>query len=342
LASCIAVIVEARAGGDTMRAMQPFKSVAYASPNPGPRVIVLGAVHGNEICGTRAIERVIGELDAGTLALAAGRLTLVPVTNPLAYAEQRRSGDRNLNRKLAPTATPREFEDHVANWLCPLLAAHEVLLDLHSFRSSGRPFVLLGPPDNDGALEPFHQAAREEALALCLGVDRALDGWLETYARGVARRRELAATLADASGLDLDPRYGIGTTEYMRSTGGCALTLECGQHEDPQGPAVGYRAILATLAHLGLVDAPAPAPAARMEALTLCEVIDKLHPADVFAREWSSFDPVRRGERIGTRHDGADVLAPFDGFIVFPNVGSEPGHEWFYLAKPGSRLQRMR
>ncbi|MGZ5131365.1 MAG: succinylglutamate desuccinylase, partial [Caldimonas sp.] len=160
--------------------MQAFKSICYASLHPGTRLIVLGAVHGNETCGTRAIERVAAEIDAGSLRLVAGRLTLVPVANPLAYAEQRRAGDRNLNRKLAPTATPHDFEDHVANWLCPLLAAHEVLLDLHSFQSPGKPFVLLGPSDNSGPLEPFSQAAREEALAVRLGVDRAVDGWLET------------------------------------------------------------------------------------------------------------------------------------------------------------------
>src|SRR3954468_14527504 len=211
--------------------MRPFRSIAYAAARPGPRLIVLGAVHGDETCGTRAIERVAREIDDGTIRLVAGRLTLVPVTNPLAYAERRRAGDRNLNRKLAPTPTPREHEDHIANWLCPLLAAHEVLLDLHSFRTPGMPFVFVGPPDNDGAVEPFAQAAREEALALRLGVERAVDGWLATYAAGTARRRELAPSFADAV-LDLDPAYGIGTTEYMRSVGGCAVTLECGQHED--------------------------------------------------------------------------------------------------------------
>jgi predicted deacylase len=72
------------------------------------------------------------------------------VTNPLAYANQRRTGDRNLNRKLAPTDAPREFEDHVANWLCPLLAEHEILLDLHSFTAPGVPFVFMGPRDNAG------------------------------------------------------------------------------------------------------------------------------------------------------------------------------------------------
>ena len=60
------------------------------------------------------------------------------------------------------------------------------LLDLHSFHSGGAPFVMVGPQDNDGRLEPFAHAATEEALARVLGVPRAVDGWLGTYASGVA------------------------------------------------------------------------------------------------------------------------------------------------------------
>src|SRR5947199_376115 len=149
--------------------MQPFKSISYAAVEPGTRLLVLGAVHGDEVCGTRAIERVTAEIDAGTLRLRAGRVTFVPVTNPLAYAK---------------------------------------------------------------------------------------------------RRRAVAATLPDAH-LDLDPAYGIGTTEYMRALGGWALTLECGRHDDPGAPDVAYRAIVRTLAHLGLSDAPDPEPAAAMETLRL-------------------------------------------------------------------------
>jgi predicted deacylase len=316
--------------------MQPFKSVSYAAVAPGARLIVLGAVHGNETCGTRGIERVIAELDAGSLELRAGRVTFVPVTNPLAYANNRRAGDRNLNRKLGPTSAPREFEDHVANWLCPLLAEHELLLDLHSFTAPGVPFVFMGPRDNAGPVEPFDRAAIEEGLARRLGVGRAVDGWLTTYAAGVAWRQANAAKFPDAT-LDLDPRYGIGTTEYMRSIGGSALTLECGQHEDPAAPDVAHRAIVNTLAHLRLVDAPDPPPAS-MQCLSLVEVIDRLHPGDAFAREWRSFDPVAAGQQIGSRHDGSAVVAPFAGFIVFPNPGSEPGQEWFYLARASDRL----
>lgn len=318
--------------------MPPFKSISYASQRPGTRLVVVGAVHGNETCGTRAIERVAGQLDAGALSITRGQLTLVPVANPMAYAMQRRNGDRNLNRKLAPTDTPREFEDHVANWLCPLLAQHEVLLDLHSFRSPGAPFVMIGPENNRGALEPFEQAAREEALALRLGVQRAVDGWLGTYAAGAARRAEFGRERGLE--LDTDPRYGIGTTEYMRAVGGCALTLECGQHDDPAAPEVAYRAIVNTLAHLQLVDAPDPAPAARMEGLRLCEVVPRLHAGDAFVREWTSFDPVAAGQPIARRHDGTEVAAPHAGYVVFPNTAAEVGNEWFYLAKAEPRMTR--
>jgi len=319
--------------------MQPFKSISYAAARPGSRLVVLGAVHGDETCGTRAIERVAGEIDRGEIAIVAGRLTLVPVTNPLAYANGRRTGDRNLNRKLQPTQTPREHEDHVANWLCPLLAEHDVLLDLHSFRSPGVPFVFLGPRDNAGAIEPFALAACEEALALRLGVGRAVDGWLTTYAAGSERRRALAAAMPDA-GLDVDPAYGIGTTEYMRSVGGCAVTLECGRHDDPEAPEVAHRAIVRTLAHLGLSGAPDPEPANAIESLSLVEVIDKTSDGDTFAKAWSSFDAVAAGERIGTRADGTAVVAPFAGRIVFPNPVAETGQEWFYLARPSERLRR--
>jgi predicted deacylase len=319
--------------------MRSFKSIAYAATQPGTRLIVLGAVHGDEVCGTRAIERVTGEIDAGALQLRTGCVTFVPVTNPLAYAEHRRAGDRNLNRKLEPTAAPREFEDHVANWLCPLLAAHDVLLDLHSFRAPGEPFVFLGPPDNTGPIEPFAHAAREEALALRLGVGRAVDGWLTTYAAGIERRRTLGAALPDPT-LELDPAYGIGTTEYMRSVGGWALTLECGRHDDPEAPEVAYRAIVRTLAHLGLSDASDPAPAPAMETLHLSEVVDKTDAGDTFAKAWHSFDPVAAGERIGTRADGSAVVAPFAGVIVFPNASTEAGPEWFYLARASARLGR--
>ena len=87
-------------------------------------LIVLGAVHGNETCGTKAIERTLGELGSGALRIERGLLTLVPVTKPLAYFTGARCGERNLNRRLQPTDLPRDYEDRIANVLCSWPDAH--------------------------------------------------------------------------------------------------------------------------------------------------------------------------------------------------------------------------
>lgn len=303
----------------------------FAGLQPGPRLIVLGAVHGNEVAGTRGIERVLAELERGDWRIERGALTLLPVCNPLAYARGTRFGERNLNRRLLPTDTPRDNEDRIANLLCPWLAAHDVLLDLHTFRSPGRPFVMRGPSDNAGALEPFGQAAAEGRFAAHLGPTRIVEGWMSAYAQGAARRR------ARGDIEDADPSYGVGTTEYMRRCGGYAVTLECGQHDDPAAPEVAYRAIRQAVALLRLAELPLAPPAASFERLRLTEVVDRLHAGDRFAREWTSFDAVRSGEVIGTRHDGTPVRAERDGHVVFPDPGALPGHEWFYFAEASGR-----
>ena len=67
-------------------------------------------------------------------------------------------------------------------------------------------------------------------------------------------------------------------------------------------------------------------------------MIDKAHEGDAFSRTWSSFDALKKGDVIGTRHDGTVLTAPEDGWIVFPDVGAKPGHEWFYLALPNPQV----
>ncbi len=302
---------------------------------PGPKLLVLGAVHGNEVCGTKAIQQLLQDMASGQLCIERGTVTFVPVTNPLAYQLKRRTGDRNLNRNMAPSAIPQDFEDRIANVLCPLLDSHDMLLDLHSFHTGGAPFVMIGPQNNSGTLEPFSQAEAEMQLALCTGAPRIVEGWLDTYARGVSRRAAAPVVTGSARAQTLvtDPNYGVGTTEYMRSRGGYGVTLECGQHDDPQAVEVARRAIVQTLALLKMVSLPLKSTDTEREVLRLVDVTDREHAGDSFTRAWRSFDAVKAGEVIGTRHSGAEVKAPHDGFVVFPNPRAEPGQEWFYMAR---------
>ena len=293
----------------------------WAALAPGPSLVVLGAVHGNEVCGAHAIVRAIDDLTHGRLRLLRGRLTLVPVANPLAFAQATREGQRNLNRRFLPQPDPQDYEDRITHQLAPLLAQHEVLLDLHSFHTPGDPFAMVGPRNNSGAREPFARAAEEMALARALGAQQVVEGWLEVYDRAAGLRGELPDD------------EGIGTNEYMRSQGGYAVTIECGQHEDPEAIDVATRAIHGALAHLELAHVLAPprfaGPAARLKDVVLRE-----SPADRLAQDWHSFDAVQAGDVIAHRADGTPVAAPYDGCVLFPHPEAEVGQELFYLAEP--------
>jgi predicted deacylase len=306
-----------------------LQSHAFLSPAVGPRLIVLGGVHGDETCGTVGIARVRAELESGQLALQRGELTLVPVANPLARQRGRREGERNLNRSFQPQADPADYEARITNLLCPMLARNDVLLDLHSFHTAGAPFAMIGPRDNAGPLEPFSQAWEEGRLASHLGTPYVVEAWLDVYASRLARLGQSDDVGAMA--------FGWGTNEYMRSQGGYAVTLECGQHREARAAEVAYGAILACLAVLGMVGAPPPVQPRHPRLLRLVDVVDREAEGDRLAREWASFDPVSPGQCIGTRADGRAVQAPCEGFIVFPNPQALPGSEWFYLAVDSER-----
>jgi len=327
----IDIAYEARSAETVTNAPEagPLEIVSFKALRPGPRLIVTGAVHGNETCGPGAIRRAIEECLARRLVIERGQVTFVPVVNRKAYLRNERNGDRNLNRDLREATIPRDNEDRIANVLCCLLREHDVLLDLHSFRSAGEPFVFLGPRDNGGEIEPFAQARDETAFASILGPELVMHGWLDTHVKGVARKR---------SSPDGSLSLGVGTTEYMRFSGGYGVTLECGRHDDPQAEEVAYRAILNALAHLKLIAAPEPQPSAK-RAIELVDVVLAGRAEDRLEKPWRTGDAVRAGEVIARRADGEPLAAPQDGFVVFPDAHPSVGEELFYFGVASRRLE---
>jgi predicted deacylase len=308
---------------------QPIEAVSFHGLAAGPRLIVLGAVHGNEACGPAAIGRAIDECRSGAIWIRRGTVTFVPVVNAKAHAQGTREGDRNLNRNLLLRPVAADNEDRVGNVLCRLLAAHDVLLDIHSFSSEGPPFVFLGPESNDGALEPFAKAAAELAFASALGPDLLMHGWLDGFERLIRERRQAGLGTPEIT-------EGFGTTEYMRFAGGYGVTIECGRHDDPAAPAIAHRAILGALAHLGLVECERRQPVSprvlRIAEMMLCRA-----PGDRLVGRWRTGDPAAAGAKIGRRAEGSPIVAPTSGYVVFPKPDATPGECICYFAVDSPR-----
>jgi len=282
-------------------------STAFHAETAGPRLLVLGAVHGDEKCGTAAIKRIIPEFENGSLALLKGRVTFVPICNPRAYAENVRYIERNLNRNLLPQDVPDCYEAQLGNVLCPLLRDCDVLLDIHSYHVGGPSFTFIDPPN-----------AQSIAFATALGADTAISNFA-------------GATAASSVGTDKDANWSIGTTEYAERFGAMSVTFECGQHYDPQAPEIAYQGILGSLRYLGMI---AGTTASRVTRHVRVErVIYRQDNGGSFTQSWKHLEPVKAGTIIATRSNGEVLMAEQDSILVLPRASAEAGAEWFYLGR---------
>jgi predicted deacylase len=278
-------------------------SYTFDSGKPGPKLLVFGAVHGNEVCGTVALARLKLELELGIHHLKSGTLTMVPVCNPLAYAAGKRFVDENLNRIVTRQLPATNQERGFAYALMDLIDRADILLDLHSYSAGAQPFISYD-----------YASPQNEAIARSFGIEHWVTGWAELYAGS--------------------PDLNAGDTiQYAAETGKPGVLVECGQHDDPASITVAYRCVRGALATLGMMSGmpglpPAPAPV----FTKLC----KVYPRDregVFARPWQNFDTVAADEPVINYANGETLRAEADSVIIFPDARAAPGREWIYLGE---------
>lgn len=291
-----------------------LKSITYAGLEPGPRFLVLAAVHGNEKCGTVAAQRVIAEIESSQLAIARGQLCVVPISNPRAYDQNKRFTERNLNRYLVPFGKPDCYEAELGNILCPMLAACDAHLAIHSYTAGGEPFIFVDPA-----------IAGEVDFASSLGPRTLLTGWADAYA---ATGRKAKA---------VDDEESTGTVEYARRHGAIAVNIECGQHDCAEAPEVAYRAIRNALRYLNMTPEPKIDASAAARLVTVTHVFYR-DDEGAFAKSWKHLEPVVKGETLALPAAGKPITAPGDGFIIMPRENCPVGEEWLYFGveKPKS------
>lgn len=280
----------------------------FEGAEPGTRLAVFGAVHGNEKSGTQAIRRIMDAIDSGRIKIKKGRLTLIPICNPRAYEHNVRFMERNLNRFMYPKDNPQAYEDYLDNQICSVLDETDYLLDLHTYTAPGSAFSFLSKLDQ-----------RNIDFVKAIGVPRYIYGWAEA----LGASDDLA-----------DKRQAIGTTEYIRDRGGVGVTLESGQHDYDRAPDFAFQAILNVLRFLGVAEID--------ERLDVTDLPDdgeynirmkgaylKTREGD-FVQDRQNMEFVEAGTVIARYDDGEEIAMPQDGYIVLPKRDTPIGHEWFF------------
>src|SRR5215213_5563492 len=138
---------------------------------PGPTLMVVASVHGDEYEGMAAIREVFADLDPATMK---GSFLAIPVANPLAYAARSRSTPSevdglNLARVFPGDAggtVTQRLAHHLLSLVERIVGAGDLFVDLHS-RSADVAFAAMaGFRDVSGSgREASEEAVRHFGLA---------------------------------------------------------------------------------------------------------------------------------------------------------------------------------
>lgn len=268
----------------------------------GPHAMITSLVHGNEICGAVALDRLLKD----GLRPRRGRLTLAFVNlaafgrYDAARPNDNRCVDEDLNRvwsddRLSADRTSVELER--ARQLRPVVDTVDMLLDIHSMQTSAEPMILAGPLD--------------KGLAL---------------ARDIGAPAVIMRDQGHAAGPRLRDYGAFGDPASPRN----ALLVECGQHVDSAAPAVALDTVVRFLAVLDMIDAAALARYRRPDRPQ--RVIQVTHPVTIrsqpfrFAADYRGMEVIARQGTV-IAHDGdIPVTTPYDDCVlIMPSRRLKPG-----------------
>lgn len=115
--------------------------ITLTSKNPGPTILILGGVHGNERCGVNALEEIkTWDIQKGKIMLEIG--------NPEAVKRDIRCTEQNLNRMFLPQQmlseeAKKSYEYERAQYLKNLMGQADILIDMHASNTpESIPFII--------------------------------------------------------------------------------------------------------------------------------------------------------------------------------------------------------
>lgn len=227
----------------TINTKEPYALLKSAVP--GKNLLVCVAIHGNELCGLRAVERVLP-----SLTLIRGSLTVI-VGNPRAMERGVRYVDTNLNRLFRRDDQVSEslrttYEYQRSRELMPYITAADAVLDIHSSGTPGAP--------------PFVIA----------------------NAYGLPKAELLGFPLVSYGWGEVEPG---GTEDYAEKLGISAYCVECGYHNDESAIARAEDALLRFCQMNGIIEGVPNAvqPRARVEVASAYVAKSNFVPARIFA-----------------------------------------------------------
>ncbi|MFO7588802.1 MAG: succinylglutamate desuccinylase/aspartoacylase family protein [Gemmatimonadota bacterium] len=289
----------------------------YRGGRPGPLVLAIGGLHGNEPAGVHALRRVFSALEETRPPMSGEFLGLAG--NLLAL----RAGVRFLRHDLNRAWRPRR----IAELRAGRLHAPE---DEEQLRLLSAIEEALGGREDDAYVLDLHTTSADSAPFLTLG--------------DTIRNRTFAGRLELPLVLGIEEQIGGALLDLLNRRGTVTVGVEGGRHDDPRS--VDYHEAVLWLALVesgclasadveGLEDRRRFLAGARADLPGVFEVRTRhgVKPGDGFVMRpgYANFQRVRK-EEVLARDRGGPIPAPEDGRIFLP-LYQELGDDGFLLVR---------
>ena len=268
--------------------------VRMTSDVSGPHVVMFCGIHGDEVSGIHAIEKVLFDLFGGTRTLSRGSLTLARA-NEQAIAAERRYVKHNMNRMFredyGSEIDKNSYEFRRTQELKTVLEGCDYFLDFHSAPIADVPFLV----------------AEQKAVAFYrkLGIPRVMTGWSKFSSGAI----------------------GGDTENYANARGAMSATLESGSHFDKASNDVAYAAAISLLSLLEMIESGEKPTTAQSEVFEMYAVVTKDFDDFRYAGEPSSFKFLQKGEAFAYQN-GQPLNVSEDSYLLIPmKPGDTKRHE---------------
>lgn len=156
---------------------------SLAGQQPGPHLLILAGVHGDEYEPIAAVRHLATSLEAASIR---GRVTLVPIVNLPAFQRMQRTGPDDLDlARTFPGKADGSITQQIAYEAADLIRSSDFLIDLHTGGLACRISPLAGymlHPD-PAVCQQQRRMARAFNLPIVWGTTPSLDGRTLSVAR---------------------------------------------------------------------------------------------------------------------------------------------------------------
>ena len=301
----------------------------YEGNQPGPLLICLGGIHGNEPAGILAIEEVFRLLDnekrvhpdfafAGTILGVRGNIP--------AIATRQRFIHRDVNRMLVAEELNQLRAlpvDQLGEDEQEALALVDLIEHEHNRHASG--LTLLLDLHTTTAFGGIFSIAAEDEVSLALA-----KGLFVPVILGIAGN--LKGTTIDYFNRPEAQLYSV--------------VFEAGQHDEPESVSRTVSAIINCMRSIGQIaaanvdsrhDGLLQGQASGLPAVTRLVYHYTIEPGEAFEMRpgFKNFDVIRKGDPLASNSAGV-IEAPIDGLILMPKYQPQ-GNDGFFIVQSEDR-----